>query len=202
VRKERKPKPKPENHRGGMMKIAVSQAATQLGIAEEVYRLAMTEAGIKDAENIAEIDIDAAAMIAETVNAQASNQALLPSTDRPLPVPVQEQIITGVQSVLADFSECIDVQPEQVSTAIAYLKAIRSAQAYQQTFVATFKHEVGQFNLELQSALLQSVSSVDVSKMTQDFLKSRGVKPHLKDSVKSQHLAVMTEIENLINQVK
>lgn len=68
------------------MKIAISQAANQLGVPEEIYRLAMTEAGIKDADKSAELDLDTAAMIAEVVSAQAGNHALHESADRPIPV--------------------------------------------------------------------------------------------------------------------
>lgn len=174
------------------MKITVSQAASQLGIAEEVYRLAMTEAEIKDSDSITEIDLDTAAMIAEVVSARANNQALLPSRDRPLPVEAQEQIINGVQSVLADFEDCLSLDLIKISQAIAFINAKKITQAYKDVHSQVIQEDLSAYSKEIGELFLRSGQS-NVS--SQDFLKQQGYQDS-KVSVKN----TLLEIQQLIKQ--
>ncbi len=153
------------------MKIAISQTANQLGVPEEIYRLAMTEVGIKDADTITEIDLDTAAMIAEVVSAQAGNHALLSSADRPLPIETQEQIITGVQSVLADFEDCLSLDLLQISQAIAYINAKKITLTYTEMHSQVIKEDLAAYSREVGEMFLRSTQST-VS--NQDFLKQQG----------------------------
>lgn len=153
------------------MKITVTQAASQLGVAEEIYRLAMTEVGFSDADTITEIDLDTAALIAEVVQAQVNNQALLPSADRSLPVEAQEQIITGVQSVLADFEDCLSLDLIKISQAIAFINAKKITSTYREIHSQVIKEDLSAYSREVGELFLRSTQST-VS--NEDFLKQQG----------------------------
>lgn len=174
------------------MKITVSQAASQLGIAEEIYRLAMTEVNIPDADIITEIDLDTAAMIAEVVSAQASNQALVPSADRPIPLEAQQQIITGVQSVLADFEDCLSLDLLQISQAIAFINAKKITSAYREMHSKVLKEDLSAYSREVGEMFLRSTQST-VS--NQDFLKQQGFQSS-KVSVKD----TLQKVQQLVKQ--
>ena len=174
------------------MKITVSQAASQLGIAEEIYRLAMTEVNIPDADTITEIDLDTAAMIAEVVSAQASNQALVPSADRPIPVEAQQQIINGVQSVLADFEDCLSLDLLQISQAIAFINAKKITLAYREIHSQVLREDLQDYSFEVGEMFLRS-GQLNIS--NQDFLKQQGFQ-NSKASVKH----TLQEVQRLIQQ--
>lgn len=176
------------------MKISVSQAASQLGVAQEIYRLAMTEVGFSDVDTITEIDLDTAALIAEVVQAQVNNQALLPSADRPIPVETQEQIITGVQSVLSDFEDCLSLDLIKISQAIAFINAKKITQAYKEVHSAVIAHDLKAYSQEIGQQFLwaghKTVSS-------QDFLKQQGFQ-----ASKTSALDTLQQVQTLMEQYR
>jgi hypothetical protein len=174
------------------MKITVSQAASQLGVGEEIYRLAMSEVGFSDADTITEIDLDTAAMIAEVVSARAFNQALLPSTDRPLPVEAQEQIINGVQSVLADFEDCLSLDLIKISQAIAFINAKKITSTYLEIHSQVLREDLSAYSKQVGEMFLRSTQST-VS--NQDFFKQQGFQSS-KVSVKD----TLRKVQQLIKQ--
>ena len=157
------------------MKVSVSEAAVQLGMDEQVYRLAMASAGINDAETVKEIDINTAAIIADATEAQASGQPLLPHSK------TESTAITAVQSVLADFEESLNLDLLKISQAIAFINAKQVAQAYKDVHSAVLLQELGSYAEDTANMLLRTQASVSVT----DFLKQRGYTTNSNNNVKS-----------------
>ena len=144
------------------MKVSVSEAAVQLGMDEQVYRLAMASAGVDNAETVKEIDINTAAIIADATSALGTGQSLRPQTE--------STAITAVQSVLADFEESLNLDLLKISQAIAFINAKQVAQAYKDVHSAVLKQELGSYASDTANMLLRTQASVNVA----DFLKQRG----------------------------
>jgi adenine-specific DNA methylase len=157
------------------MKVSVSEASVQLGMDEQVYRLAMASAGVDNAETVKEIDINTAAIIADATEAQASGQPLLPQNQ------TESTAITAVQSVLADFEESLNLDLLKISQAIAFINAKQVAQAYKDVHSAVLKQELGSYAEDTANMLLRTQASVSVT----DFLKQRGYTTNSNNNVKS-----------------
>ena len=155
------------------MKVSVSEAAVQLGMDEQVYRLAMASAGVDNAETVKEIDINTAAIIADATSALGTGQPLLPQTE--------STAITAVQSVLADFEESLNLDLLKISQAIAFINAKLVAQAYKDVHSAVLKQELGSYASDTANMLLRTQASVNVA----DFLKQRGYTTNPFNNVKS-----------------
>ena len=155
------------------MKVSVSEAAVQLGMDEQVYRLAMASAGVDNAETVKEIDINTAAIIADATSALGTGQSLSPETE--------STAITAVQSVLADFEESLNLDLLKISQAIAFINAKQVAQAYKDVHSAVLKQELGSYASDTANMLLRTQASVNVA----DFLKQRGYTTNPNNNVKS-----------------
>lgn len=155
------------------MKVSVSEAAVQLGMDEQVYRLAMASAGVDNAETVKEIDINTAAIIADATSALGTGQSLSPETE--------STAITAVQSVLADFEESLNLDLVKISQAIAFINAKQVAQAYKDVHSAVLLQELGSYASDTANMLLRTQASVSVT----DFLKQRGYTTNPNNNVKS-----------------
>ena len=155
------------------MKVSVNEAAVQLGMDEQVYRLAMASAGVDNAETVKEIDINTAAIIADATSALGTGQSCRPQTE--------STAITAVQSVLADFEESLNLDLLKISQAIAFINAKLVAQAYKDVHSAVLLQELSSYASDTANMLLRTQASVNVA----DFLKQRGYTTNPNNNVKS-----------------
>lgn len=128
-----------------MSSITVAQAAKDLGIDEDTYRLTLEQFLPEEYGIIAEIAPDVATLVAKTFEAKDSGKSLPPAEiNSSLSVQEQKKIINGANTVLTDFADCLLLDSHRISTALATIVAIKSQQAFDETFTNVFCDGINQ----------------------------------------------------------
>ena len=128
-----------------MSSITVTQAAKDLGIDEETYRLTLEQFLPNDYGIVSLIDTDVASLVAATIDAHVSGKSLPPaSTNSSLSVAEQSNIINGTNEVLTTFWDATTLDSSQISVALAKITAIKDKQIFDETYQKVFSDGINQ----------------------------------------------------------
>lgn len=177
--------------------ISIKESAERLGVAEEIVRFSLTEAYPDDFDSLKEITLAEFETLANTFKQKALEQnrgevtAIAPSSDSPLPIEQQQQIIDGTVNALQEFAGNYVLTIEKIASTLAYL----SGQAVVDNFVEIHSNTVrdglesylDQFATEFVTAA-HSIKGVNAK----DFLSQRGITQKQRTAQKS-----LQEILNL-----
>lgn len=177
--------------------ISIKESAERLGVAEEIIRFSLTEAYPDDFDSLKEITLAEFETLANTFKQKVLEQntgevaAIAPSSDSPLPIEQQQQIIDGTVNALQEFAGNYVLTIEKIASTLAYL----SGQAVVDNFVEIHSNTVrdglesylDQFAAEFVTAA-HSLGGVNAK----DFLSQRGITQKQRTAQKS-----LQEILNL-----
>jgi hypothetical protein len=177
--------------------ISIKESAERLGVAEEIIRFSLQEAYPDDFDSLKEITLAEFETLANTFKQKALEQnrdevaAIAPSSDSPLPIEQQQQIIDGTLNALQEFAGNYVLTIEKIASTLAYL----SGQAVVDNFVEIHSNTVrdglesylDQFATEFVTAA-HSLGGVNAK----DFLSQRGITQKQRTAQKS-----LQEILNL-----
>lgn len=177
--------------------ISIKESAERLGVAEEIIRFSLTEAYPDDFDSLKEITLAEFETLANTFKQKVLEQntgevaAIAPSSESPLPIQQQQQIIDGTVNALQEFAGNYVLTIEKIASTLAYL----SGQAVVDNFVEIHSNTVrdglesylDQFAAEFVTAA-HSIKGVNAK----DFLSQRGITQKQRTAQKS-----LQEILNL-----
>lgn len=177
--------------------ISIKESAERLGVAEEIIRFSLQEAYPDDFDSLKEITLAEFETLANTFKQKALElntgevTAIAPSSDSPLPIEQQQQIIDGTVNALQEFAGNYVLTIEKIASTLAYL----SGQAVVDNFVEIHSNTVrdglesylDQFAAEFVTAA-HSIKGVNAK----DFLSQRGITQKQRTAQKS-----LQEILNL-----
>jgi hypothetical protein len=178
--------------------ISIKESAERLGVAEEIIRFSLTEAYPDDFDSLKEITLAEFETLANTFKQKALEQnrgevtafpsgvaaGIAPSSDSPLPIEQQQQIIDGTLNALQEFAGNYVLTIEKIASTLAYL----SGQAVVDNFVEIHSTTVrdglesylDQFAAEFVTAA-HSLGGVNAK----DFLSQRGITQKQRTAQKS-----------------
>ncbi|MHC5596565.1 MAG: hypothetical protein ACYTXC_11545 [Nostoc sp.] len=170
--------------------ISIKESAERLGVAEEIIRFSLQEAYPDDFDSLKEITLAEFETLANTFKQKALElntgevTAIAPSSDSPLPIEQQQQIIDGTLNALQEFAGNYVLTIEKIASTLAYL----SGQAVVDNFVEIHSNTVrdglesylDQFAAEFVTAA-HSIKGVNAK----DFLSQRGITQKQRTAQKS-----------------